>query len=321
MKNYNELDFINKILERIPSDIKAADYLAETLNLGKESVYRRLRGIIPFTFEEVLNLSKILGFSMDELLKGNKSEYASFNVMNDKLIDAEDGFIKMYRFHSEIVGEIHKSESNQITVSSNRILAIFASSFDNLFKFFYYKWLHQFGHTSLNYKFSDVLVPDELNELRKKVISHPGTLNMHFITDRNILYNTIKEIKYYIDRGLIDKKGIKLIKNDLRMFIETFFSFSVDNVSEEELKSEVYISSLNIEGNTSYIVYDNKVLSYCWTYSDTGIYTSDTGFCALQKDWLDSLKKYTILISNSNQKMQAELYNLFINQLETLTQE
>lgn len=321
MKNYSELDFINKILERIPSDIKAADYLAETLNLGKESVYRRLRGIIPFTFEEVLSLSKILGFSMDEILKGNKSEYASFNVMNDRLIGAEDGFLKMYRFHREIMEEIHKSENNHMTVSSNRILAIFASPFNHLFKFFYYKWLHQFGYTSLNFKFSDVLVPDELNDLRRKVISHPGTLNMHFITDRNILYNTIKEIKYYIDRGLIDKEGIQLIKNDLRMFIETFFSFSVDNVSEEELKSEVYISSLNIEGNTSYIVYDNKVLSYCWTYSDTGIYTSDTVFCALQKDWLDSLKKYTILISNSNQKMQAELYNLFINQLETLTQE
>lgn len=196
MKNYSALDFSNKILEKLPSDIKAADYLAQTLNLGKESVYRRLRGIIPFTFEEILNLSKILGLSMDELLKDRKNEFASFNMMNNKLIGAEDGFIKMYRFHSEIMEEIYKSENNHITMSSNRILAIFVSSFEYLFKFYYYKWLHQFGHTSLNYKFSDVLVPNELNDLRRKVISHPGTLNMHFITDRNMLYNSIKEIKY-----------------------------------------------------------------------------------------------------------------------------
>lgn len=320
MKNYSELELTAKILEKIPSDIKVSDYIAGTLNLSKESVYRRLKGIIPFTFEEILTLSKALGFSLDEMLKGDKSKYASIIATNNQLIGSvENGFIDIFRYHSEIMAAVNKTDNNQITISANRILGIFTSSFDHLFKFYYYKWLHQTGNTSLNYKFSDIQIPEELNDLRKKIIRYTETQRICFITDRNILHNTIKEIRYYIDRKLIDKENVTLIKDDLKAFIEKYYTFSADNILEPEGKYEVYLSSLNIENNTSYIVYDDKKLSYFWTYSDSGVYTSDTEICMLQKNWIDSLKKYSILISNSNQKMQAELYSLFSDQLETLT--
>ena len=319
MKHHFNSELSSKILGRIPSNIKSSDYLAEVLNLSKESVYRRLKGIIPFTFEEILNLSTILDFSVDELLKDEKNEYAFFNLSTSKLLNTEeDEFVKTYMRHADNMEAVYKSQNNHIIISANRILRVLTNSYDSLFRFYYYKWLHQFGHTSLNFKYSNVQITDKLNELRQKLANYYETQNITFITDSNIIYNTIKEIRYYIDRGLIDGEDIQSIKKDLKDFIDRFFIFPSDKLHGQHTQYEVYISSLNIENNTSYIVYDDKIWTYYWVYSDIGIYTSDSELCMLQKDWLDSLKKYSILISNSNQKMQAELYNQFLAQLETL---
>lgn len=318
MKHTIKSDITNKIIEKIPSDKRPSDYLSEVLNLSKESVYRRLKGIIPFTFEEILNLSTILDFSMDEFLKGEKNEHALFNLFSSNLFDAENNFIKIHQCFCDQMEAIYKAQSNHVIISANRILSILAIPFDNLSKFYYYKWMHQFGQMPLNYKFSDIQIPDKLNELRQTSLNYSYSQNITFITDQNIIYNTIKEIKYYIDRKLIDSDDIRLIKEDMKALIENFFTFSSDNTIDKKRQYEVYISSLNIENNSSYMIYDNKILSYFLTYSDTGIYTSDPEACMLQKDWLDSLKKYSILISNSNEKMQAELYNKFLTQLEAL---
>ncbi len=63
---------INKIISEIPLHIKPVDFLSATLDIAKESAYRRLRGEMAFTFEEIVKLSQKLEFSIDELA-GNKS--------------------------------------------------------------------------------------------------------------------------------------------------------------------------------------------------------------------------------------------------------
>lgn len=177
--------------------------------------------------------------------------------------------------------------------------------------------MYQFGHVSLGCKYSDIEIPDELNELQKKLSVYIDNHDVTFVTNRNFMYNIVREIKYYIDSGLIDDEDIRLIKADLKSFIYKFFSFSSTSFANDRIY-EVYISSFNIENGISHIAYDDKVLSIIWTYADSGMYTSDPALCRLQKEWLDSLKKFSISISGSNQKMQAELYNQFLNQLEML---
>jgi len=320
MKHYSETEELsNKILNRIPPHIKAPEYLAEALSLSKESVYRRLKGLIPFTFEEIILLSGKLDFSLDELLKGDKNEQVIFNLQNNKLIEAHDSFLKIFRHYSRNIEEIDKSKYNHIIITANRIMAIFTCPYINLFRFFYYKWQHQFEHTPLNYKFSEVQIPEELEELRKRALKNTNIQSLTFITDRNILYNTIKEIKYYMDRHLIEQDEIKLLKKELGVFIKGFYTPSKEEPFREN-GLDIYMSPMNIDENTSYVVCDDKVYVELWTYSDTGIYTSDPELCVLQKDWMDSLKNYSILISNSNQKMQAELNDLFTSQLEILTE-
>ena len=55
MKNYIVNELIAAMKERIPRGINLANYLTDALCMGKEAVYRRLRGEVAFTFDEIAN--------------------------------------------------------------------------------------------------------------------------------------------------------------------------------------------------------------------------------------------------------------------------
>ena len=52
-KNYIVKELINEMKDRIPQGQNLANYLTDTLYMGKEAVYRRLRGEVAFTFDEI----------------------------------------------------------------------------------------------------------------------------------------------------------------------------------------------------------------------------------------------------------------------------
>ena len=58
MKNGILNELISTMRERIPQDMNLANTLADILCMGKEAVYRRLRGEVSFTIDEVALLSQ-----------------------------------------------------------------------------------------------------------------------------------------------------------------------------------------------------------------------------------------------------------------------
>ena len=59
MKNGILNELISTMRERIPQDMNLANTLADILCMGKEAVYRRLRGEVSFTIDEVALLSQM----------------------------------------------------------------------------------------------------------------------------------------------------------------------------------------------------------------------------------------------------------------------
>lgn len=59
-------NLIEAMKEKLPAKGKLADMLMDTLYIGKEAVYRRLRGEVPFTLQEAALVSRKLGISLDK---------------------------------------------------------------------------------------------------------------------------------------------------------------------------------------------------------------------------------------------------------------
>lgn len=84
-KNINKA-LLSKILESIPEHISTVTYLMDFLDISQGAVYRRLKGEIPFSFDEIYKLSENLGFSVDEIFDLKRKDRIFFDTKNAPLI-------------------------------------------------------------------------------------------------------------------------------------------------------------------------------------------------------------------------------------------
>lgn len=298
-----------KILESIPPNIKSTDYLMDILELGRESVYRRLKGDIAFTLKEIMVLSSNLGFSVDELLAETNPERAIFGLTKKETHSSLQGFQAVHKFYHDYAFDMYQSQTKSFEISLNRILCFFVADKDTLFKFFYYKWVHQFDKVSLNYSMSDVDVPEDVKDLCKKTQHYIKYIDTTLILDPNIFYYFFHEIKYFQERRLITDEEVTQMTEEFREMLREMETVVLSGSNDLGGQWYVYISPLRVENNSSYMVCDNRVLSSLDIHSGSNMYSYDRQFCSMHKAWLDSMKKYSMLISNCNEKMQAEFFN------------
>ncbi|MDU1892767.1 MAG: hypothetical protein E6767_18965 [Dysgonomonas sp.] len=309
MENKLKEVLIKKILENIPTNVKPVNYLTDILDLGRESVYRRLNGQIDFSLAEIVKLSNELEFSLNEIHSEYDKNLAAFEFFRDRLISPEQSFKSMLEAFYERMVAVSNAKDKHTDLAINRLLGSLALQYNNLYKFVFYKWIHQFDKVPLNYYYSDLEVSDELANLAQRASYYQKRLDKTIVLDENILYNTIQEVKYYQERELIKEEEVALIKSDLVLLLERLETVLDTGVSMYGTKWEIYLCSINVCSNATCLDYDGKVSSSFWIHSDAAISTSDRQVYKLQKEWIESLKKYSALITQSNQKMQAEFLN------------
>ncbi len=307
-KNLNKI-IIDKILKNIPSKINPIDYLSNTLNLSKMSVYRRMRNDIDFSFEDVYKLSQDLDFSIDEIFKSTKSKYAIFEIQAKLDSTPKDIYLAMFEKYRILTLKQYNAKNTGAIVSMNRPLIVFMIKFDYLFRFTYYKWIHQMHEVPIDFYFSEVNIPPEIEAICADIKKYtPHLRNNIFIIDPNIFYNVIIDILYYYDRGLINKEEFSLIKSDLSDLIDVTQDLILKGHNNVNSKYDYYLSKLPIEANTSYTWYDDMSESFFYSSHANPIGINDKEACLLHKKWLESIKKYSSLITQSNEATQSKFF-------------
>jgi hypothetical protein len=204
-KRQNEL-LVKIIKESIPENVNPILYLINFLKLSSESVYRRIRGSVSFTFEEIARLATDLNFSVDEIIGLKNPSRKFLALQNEDLNNPSKSVLNMLEQFFNYQRQLSNSAKSEIIISINKIHPLLVLNYNYLFKFFYFKWIKQTGNTPLNYSFSDISIPKEINHALNKIKSHQYQLmnnNITVIFDPFVFCNTIKEINYYYKRGLI----------------------------------------------------------------------------------------------------------------------
>ncbi|GAB6011886.1 helix-turn-helix domain-containing protein [Viscerimonas tarda] len=317
--NLNE-KIVSKILNSIPSNIKPINYLMDMLDMGRESAYRRMRGEISFNIEEIAKLSVELGFSIDELLKESKGNHVLFDLPIDRHDDTSKAFMVMLQqYRDQLIHRIEAKDAEAL-MTLNLIPATFTSFFDNLFKYSYYRWVHQTNESSLSYRLSDVVLPTEITDLQKEIRENIRKTNKSvYILDPNMFVNTIRGIQYYYRRKLINEEELRLLKKDLLALVDLLEKLMQTGVLEPKAKFFFYLSSVSIEANSTYSRYDNHCLSHFQIYLTNPIVVHNSELCVIHRNWLESLKKYSTLITRSQEILQIRFLNqqrIYIENLE-----
>ena len=312
--------FISKILQYIPKNINPVNYLSDILKISSKSVYRRIKGEIPFTLTEIFALSKELNFSIDQILGLDKVEDVYFTLQADKVLSPEDAFKQMLQQYYEHTERLNRASRVESLMAMNHIPIIFTVFFDNLFKFSFYKWMHQNHRASLKYCFHDVAIPSEISSLKDKVIaSSIKNDNITLIIDPNYILATIKEIRYYHKRKLLTDDEALLIRDDLFKMVDWAESLVSKGYIEGGGKINLYLLEFDLKVSSSYIEYDDIVKSniMIYTVNPINIFNSKT-FSEIHKRWFETIKKYSVLITQSNEVMQAQYLDKQRNYIENI---
>lgn len=299
-----------KILSNIPPRVKPIDFLMDTLNISRESVYRRIRGDISFTVEEIAKLSVELGFSIDELVIKDMHSRVFFDLHINSKQDPSDVFITIFnQYFQSTFGSSPDKETESIMVT-NCVPLEFIIFFDQLFKFNYYQWMHQNQESSLKYSFSEVVLPNELISIQHNAIESSKKIrNSTYIFDSNVFLNLIQKIQYYYKRRLINEDDFLLLKDELFKLVDMIENIAQTGFCNSDVKCNFYLSSLSVESSSRYIKYENHITSQFLVNSIEPVIVTNPNLCEIHKKRLDSLRKYATLITQSNEILQVRYFN------------
>jgi hypothetical protein len=309
---------IEIVLKNIPPNIKPVAYLATTLTISRESSYRRIRGDIPFSMNEMVILASKLNFSIDSVIEENSPDRAYFDFYSIN-INPVKVFSLMMEKSNDLLENMIGSDEAESVVALNSLPPTFMALYDNLFKFTFYKWLNQSDGVLFNLNFADVVLSNELIVLQKKIKMNIRKMgNCILLLDPNVVLCLVKDIQYYYLKRLISNDDLLSLKENLKEMVDSFENIARTGLFESGSQISLYLSSLHINANTGYFHYGDTTETHIWVFTVDPIVVYNKEVSEKQKIWLNSLKRQSTLISQSNEILQAEFFDQQRSYIESL---
>ena len=313
---------IAKIRERVPEGISLTNYLSDVLNIGRESVYRRIRGEINFTFDEVATLSQSLEFSIDNLLGVKKEANALFNIHMLQNADYIDIYVNKMLEYGKMFRETSAKMKTRARISANTLPYFYHISYEALSKLRIYKWLYQNQKIRPSDKYADFLLPQKVLDAHKTFHKDIQTVrNITVIMDNNVFWSVTKDIEYFLKRNLLSDEDLAALKKELHTIVNVVEKVATEGVFWGGVEIELYISAVDLEATYLHYEYGDKQFSQVRVYSISAIDSFDPEICRIQKQWMESQKRYSVLISNSGEMQRFEYMNKQREYIENISKE
>jgi len=303
--------------DKIPNNSQLANRLMDILYIGKEAVYRRLRGEVHFSLQEASIISEKMGISLDGLTGVISSRSRPFSFKMTKYADPEEIDYHMANEFVYFLKDIEKEPATEMGVAAKMFHDTLHLKYKYITRFYLFKWMYQYDNLTVVKKFENIAgttrILDILAQMREAYLHIKNT---YYILDRQIFQNLVDDIKYFEIIGLIDKKGVELLKNDLISLANDLEAMAAKGVNEIGNKVYIYISNINFEAGFSYIESQKYKLSLVRAFTLYDISSMDHFTLENSMKWMQSLKRASTLISESGEiqrmnffKVQREIIN------------
>ena len=275
----NELNtnLIEAAKEKFPAKGQLANILMDTLYMGKEAIYRRLRGEVPFTFQEAAIISKELGISLDRIAGVSFSNNAMFDI--------------------------------NVGTASNVIPQTLYLKHELLAKFRFFKWMYQNEHIKCKH-FEELEIPQKIINVQQdfaKLSHHIHSTD--YIWDSMVFLHLINDIQYFSDIHLISDEMKQNLKEELLILTDELERLAIKGKTDFGNDVHIYVSQINFEATYSYLETSTLQLSLIRVYSINSLTTQDVQMFQSLKEWIQSLKKFSTLISESGEMQRIQFFN------------
>lgn len=256
--------FIEEMKKRLPNGAEMVNILSEVLFKGKESIYRRLRGDVPFTFAEIARISNSLNISLDAILHQSASIVPcnSFYLQVVDFIHPKEADYTALQGHVDFIDCIGRDSESEIAWIANIITMPLITAYEYLYNFYLFKWNYQFTSVHEVKKMADIKATDRLRSINREYLKRVKQFEKNtYIFNEKTIADLVKDISYFVNVHLITKEESAKLKNELFLFIGELEKLALNGIYENGKKIEIYISPVKFDSHYAYF----KSMNYCLT--------------------------------------------------------
>ena len=302
MKDALNNGLIKAMREHLPEETNLANYIMDIISIGKEAVYRRLRGEVPFTFYEVSLLSQSLGISLDQIVGTNRAEGAVFNLNVSNNMSQMESYHDILKRYHKLFTFAKEDPKSVLSAACNIVPFTFYSPYERLTKFRLCRWMHQNNGMKITASMSDIVVTEKILESQRKLMQEcrqvPST---YTILDNNIFQSLVREIKYFAGLNMLSDDDIEVMKQELNRLLDEMEQISARGEYPNGNKVSLYLSNINFEATYTFLEKGSFQLCMFRLYAINYMDSQHPEICRAQKEWIQSLKRYSTLISQSGE--------------------
>ena len=312
----NEVDrrLLEVLEKKIPDKSKLVEMLTETLFIEKGAVYRRLRGEVPFSFNEVAIISEKLNLAIVNL-NDDKSEWLDSFSLDITGIDLS----KWFNYIS-LINLAKNDPFSEFAASSNLLPATIYAKYESLYKFFIFKYLYLLETTENRRSYKEFILPENLKQMYQSYYHEPKFFAKTFyICDHSMIDNIVTDLNYFSGINLLSGDDLKRIKEDLFDFLDYFESIALNGCFDETGNMvEIYISDINLDASYTYMQLNDIRVSLVRTFVINAVMARDVTSFDKIKSWIHSLKRSSTLISRSGAAFRTEFFEKQSELIRTL---
>ncbi len=291
-----------------------AAVLIDVLSLNKEAAYRRLRGDIMFTFEEVAKLSRRLGFSLDKIvgesliLDTNKWAFTDISTFHSSSRYVEE-YARRLCVLSDAFHDLLKYPQSTIRSAVGHLPYYFILPYSTLTLFRNYKRAYLAFGLNPEFRFSDFTTSQDIKEkeqnMLEKCLSIPRNL---LILERNIYHSMVEDINYFYYRQLITKAELLQLQTELFESLYNLENIAATGTFSSGMEISIYLLDVRLDASYTHLESPDFECSLQYSYFVDILSFNNPKVCQMQKNWIESLKRYSTMISQTGEIQRIEFF-------------
>lgn len=283
----------------------------DTLSLGKEAAYRRIRGDVSFSFEEISIISQQLNLSVDKVLNISNPDKGDFTLNVsleanplESFLNNVNKYVRIFRSMSTCIRSLSVSAHNSLPYS-------WYFSRELLSRFMLYKWMCQRELFLENTPFSKFVLPEEVMAAQKAYMDKFKKIRKTtFILEKGIFSSLARDVAFLAQLDLLSPAETWQVKREFLAMLDDMEDIAEVGTWKKAPDTEVrfYLSEVDFDNTYIYLECDALRMASLRIFSLESIFSQNNKVCSMQKDWIESLMQHSTLISQSATMQRIEYF-------------
>lgn len=308
--------FLDTIQKRYTSRTNLIEDISNVLHVGKDSVYRRLRGDTVLTTDELYALSKHFNISLDELVFGGSDKiHFTFNDFESNIKSIDAYLISLL----EKLKFLRRLQNPKIYYASSEIPIFYYCFVPEVFFFKLFVWGRTLWDIEYlkNTTFSLTLFNKNHRDLCTQILSEYVFLPSEELWSINLFDNTLYQIEYHAEGGYFENTSdANELCHKMYLLVEHFRRMAGQSIKIKQIGGHPYEVPFRLYHNEM-IYTNNQILvnsetmnllfsSFC---NPNFIHSGEGRICDYSKEWFEKVRSKSTDLSGVNEKARNKFFD------------